>query len=70
MAALDALDVQELPFPADTAIRLAQVRTATALTMPDCCVLLAAENAGASMASFDERLLRTAQMRNIAVLRR
>lgn len=69
LAALHALEVQELPFPADTAVRLAQLRATTGLKMPDCCVLLAAEDAAATVASFDERLARTAEMRNLPVLR-
>ncbi len=46
------LEIQELPFPADAAVRLAQLRATTDLKMPDCCVLLVAEDAGASIASF------------------
>lgn len=69
-AALRDLEVRELPFPADAAIRLARIRVSTGLRMPDCCVLLAAEVAGASVASFDERLAQTAENRNLAVLRR
>lgn len=69
LAALHALEVQELSFPADTALRLAELRAATGLKMPDCCVLLAAEDAAASVASFDERLAQTAGMRNLPVLR-
>lgn len=69
LAALHALEVQELSFPADTALRLAELRAATGLKMPDCCVLLAAEDAAASVASFDERLAETAEMRNLPVLR-
>jgi predicted nucleic acid-binding protein len=69
LAALDALEIQELPFPADTALRLAQLRATTGLKMPDCCVLLAAEEAAASVASFDERLAQTAEMRNLPVVR-
>jgi predicted nucleic acid-binding protein len=69
LAALHALDVQELPFPADTALRLAQLRATTGLKMPDCCVLLAAEDAAAGIASFDERLAQTAELRNVPVLR-
>ena len=68
LAALHALEVQELNFPADTAIRLAQLRVTTGLKMPDCCVLLAAEEAAASVASFDERLPQAAAMRNPPVL--
>jgi predicted nucleic acid-binding protein len=69
LAALHALEVQELPFPADTALRLAQLRATTGLKMPHCCVLLAAEDAAASIASFDERLAQTGEMRNLPVLR-
>ena len=69
-AALRDLEVQELPFPVDTAVRLAQLRATTGLGMPDCCVLLAAEDAAASVASFDERLAQAAEDRNLAVLRR
>lgn len=68
-AALRDLEVRELPFPADAAIRLAGIRVSTGLKMPDCCVLLAAEDAGASVASFDERLAQTAEKRNLTVRR-
>lgn len=70
LAALGDLEVQELPFPADTAVRLAQLRATTGLKMRDCCVLLAAEDAGASVATFDARLAQTAEKRNLPVLRR
>jgi predicted nucleic acid-binding protein len=63
------LEVRELPFPVDTAVRLAQLRVSTGLKMPDCCVLLAAEENGATVASFDDRLAQTAEARNLAVLR-
>jgi predicted nucleic acid-binding protein len=59
-AALDDLEVQELPFPADTAVKLAQLRAGTGLKTPDCCVLLAAETARGCIASFDARLLQAA----------
>lgn len=68
LAALHALEVQELNFPADTAIRLAELRATTGLKMPDCCVLLAAEEAAAKVASFDERLAQAAAMRKLPVL--
>jgi predicted nucleic acid-binding protein len=69
-AALRDLEVQELQFPADTAVRLAQLRARTGLKMPDCCVLLAAEDAAASVASFDDRLAQAAEDRSLPVLRR
>lgn len=69
LAALQALDVQELPFPADAALRLAKLRATTGLKMPGCCVILAAEAADAAVASFDERLAQTAELRNLPVSR-
>lgn len=67
-AALRDLEVDELPFPSDTAVRLARLRATTGLKMPDCCVLLAAEDADASVATFDDRLVQTAQARNLSVI--
>lgn len=67
---LAELEVEELPFPADTAVRLAQLRAETGLKMPDCCVLLAAEQAAARIACFDDRLAQAAEQRNVEVLRR
>lgn len=68
--ALRDLEVTELPFPADTAVRLALLRASAGLKMPDCCVLLAAEHSGAAVASFDDRLVRICQGRNLPVLGR
>ncbi|MHB8293866.1 MAG: type II toxin-antitoxin system VapC family toxin [Acidimicrobiales bacterium] len=67
-AALHDLEVNELPFPADTAVRLAHLRASTGLKLPDCCVLLAAEHVGAGVASFDDRLVQTARDRHLPVL--
>ena len=66
--ALRALEVNELPFPPDSAVRLAQLRARTGLKMPDCCVLLAAAAAGATVASFDCRLSRPAADCDLPVL--
>lgn len=43
---LRELEVEALPFPADTAVKLARLRSETGLKMLDCCVLLAAEHVG------------------------
>ncbi|MHB1500290.1 MAG: type II toxin-antitoxin system VapC family toxin [Candidatus Dormibacteria bacterium] len=67
-AALHDLEVNEVAFPADTAVRLAQLRASTGLKMPDCCVLLAAEGATATLASFDVGLAQAARGRNLPVL--
>lgn len=68
--ALRDLEVEELPFPPDTAVRLAQLRASTGLRMPDCCVLLAADDAVATVASFDDRLVKSATNLNLPVLGR
>ncbi len=65
---LTAVEVRELPFPAHTGPKLAQLRSDTGLKMPDCCVLLAAEETNARLASLDDRLGRVAKNRNIVVL--
>ncbi len=59
-SALRDLHVAEHPFPADTAVRLARLRVDTGLRMPDCCVLLTAQETAARVAAFDERLVRAA----------
>jgi predicted nucleic acid-binding protein len=59
-AALRALDVIELPLPPSTATRLAALRVETALKLPDCCVLLAAQEADGVVLTFDDRLARAA----------
>lgn len=56
VAALHELDVVEQPFPDGTAVKLAELRVATGLRMPDCCVLLAARELSARVASFDTGL--------------
>ena len=61
--------VTELAFPAGTAVRLARLCLTTGLKLPNCCVVLAAEDAGASITSFDERLTKCAEMRNLTVAR-
>jgi len=69
-AVLRDLDVEELPFPPQSAVRLAQLRASTGLRMPDCCVLLAAEDVVARVACFDDRLAKAAESRNLSVVGR
>ncbi|MET3804986.1 putative nucleic acid-binding protein [Nakamurella sp. UYEF19] len=68
LAALRSFEVQELPFPADTAVKLADLRAGTSLKLPDCCVLLAAETAQARLASFDDRLSAAHAARGLVIL--
>ena len=66
--ALRDLEVAELPFPPDAAVLLAQLRAGTRCKMPDCCVLLAAQQVNARIASFDAGLLQAATAGGIAVV--
>ena len=60
--AIETLGVAEIPLGADAPARLARLRAQTGLKLPDCCVLLAAQDAAArSILSFDERLVAAAE---------
>jgi predicted nucleic acid-binding protein len=53
------LDVEEIPLGEDAPVRLAALRAGSGLKMPDCCVLLAAQDSGAeAVLTFDEALAR------------
>jgi predicted nucleic acid-binding protein len=60
LAELAELGVTELPFPPHTALTLARLRVDTGLKLPDCCVLLTAQDQRATLASFDDRMTRAA----------
>ena len=64
-AALRSLGVEELLLPAGAAERLAALRADTGLKLPDCCVLLAAEEANGGVLTCDERLARAAADRGL-----
>ena len=67
--ALTDLGVAEIPLGDDAAGRLAELRAETALKMPDCCVLLAAEDGQAeAVMTFDDRLARAAERRQLRVV--
>jgi len=67
-AALDRLGVAELPPGGDAAARLATLRATTGRKLPDCCVLLAAQDHAASVATFDKDLARAARDLDLGVL--
>lgn len=67
LTALADIGVAEAPFPPDSSRILAGLRCA-GIRMPDCCVLLTALHHRATVASFDERLLRVAVQHSIPVL--
>lgn len=59
--ALRELAVTEVPLLGEAAARLAELRADTGLKLPDCCVLLAAQEIGAeAILTFDERLAKLA----------
>jgi predicted nucleic acid-binding protein len=61
-AALETLEVEEVPVRAGTAERLAGLRADTGLKLPDCCVLLAAQEVHAdAVLTFDDQLSKRAQ---------
>lgn len=64
---LGELGVQNLGMDDRAPSRLASLRASTGLKLPDCCVLLAAEQGHAELATFDERLASIARERGIRV---
>jgi predicted nucleic acid-binding protein len=59
-AVLVGLGVQELPMGSAAPGRLAEMRAEVGLKMPDCCVLLTAQNNEAALATFDTDMLSAA----------
>ena len=58
-AAVAELDVEEIPLGEDAPVRLAALHAGSGLKMPDCCVLLAAQDAAAEeVLTFDDSLAR------------
>jgi predicted nucleic acid-binding protein len=66
--ALTALGVKRVALLADDAAPLATLRATTGLRMPDCCVLLTARSAGATLATVDHRLAETARGLGVVVV--
>lgn len=65
--ALDLLGVGVVALDADAPTKLALLRAGTGLKLPDCCVILAAETAGAALATFDRRLAGVANEHGVTV---
>lgn len=66
--ALATLGVSEIALAIDAAPRLATLRVTTRLKLPDCCVLLAAQQSGAAILTFDDRLASVARKLALAVV--
>ena len=67
-AALRVLGISEVGLPADAAARLAVLRVTTGLKLPDCCVILAAQQSKCDVLTFDDRL--SAAARDLGLLPR
>lgn len=65
---LRALGIGTTPMPDDAGVRLARLRVQTGSKMPDCCVLLTAEQVGAKVATFDDRMARSARSLGMEVV--
>lgn len=66
-AYLEGLGVEAIGLEADAPVRLAVLQAETGLRLPDCCVLLAAQQAGGVVLTFDDRLRRIADGLGLAV---
>jgi len=66
-ALLHELDVASVRLPEDAPERLAVLRAGTGMKLPDCCVLLAAQQTQSAVATFDDRLAGAAAERGLAV---
>ncbi len=66
-SALTDLGLAEVALPADAAARLAGLRVTTGLKLPDCCVILAAQQSQCAILSFDDRLTAAAAGLGLAV---
>lgn len=65
---IEALGVATVALTPDAPERLARLRALTNLKLPDCCVLMAASSAHATVASFDERLLAGAKQLGLSTM--
>lgn len=70
VVALSQLGVVGVPLDDQSPLRLAVLRAGTGLRMPDCCVLLAAEQTRGVVATFDGALAAAAGDLGLAVLDR
>jgi len=64
---IDGLGVVIWDPDAEEPLRVAELRAATRIALPDCYVLQLAEQSGHALASFDHRLLQTARDRGVAI---
>ncbi len=67
-ALLRDLEIETVDLTPESPARLAGLRSETGLKLPDCCVLLAAAQVDAAVATFDDRLAEAAGRRNLTIV--
>ena len=67
LAAMDQLGVGRVDLDQDAPSRLAVLRAGTGLKLPDCCVLLAAQQVQGAVASFDVHFAAAARQHGLEV---
>ena len=65
---IERLGIGQLSLGPQQLLALAKLRAGTSLRLPDCCVLAAAIEAGARLATFDDRLVRVARDQGVVVV--
>ena len=68
LSLVSQLGITTIGLGSDASLRLALLRTNTNLKLPDCCVLLAAEESGGRLATFDNSLRGAAERLGMAVI--
>lgn len=68
LQAIERLGIGQLSVGVGQPVVLARLRAGTSLRLPDCCVLAAAIEAGARLATFDDRLVRVARDQGVEVV--
>ena len=69
IVAIDRLGVSELPLGNEAPARLARLRAEARCKLPDCCVLLAAQEHAGIVASFDSALIEAANGMGLSIYR-
>lgn len=67
MRTIESLGIERLPIGTDQPLALAKLWAGTSLKLPDCCVLAAAMETGATLATFDATLAKTATEHGVTV---
>lgn len=67
MRTIEALGIERLRISTEQPLTLAKLRAGTSLKLPDCCVLAAAMETGATLATFDTVLAKVASEHGVTI---